>query len=1260
MEVESTSHEVPSLLSKQEIQSEKITVSLDPVIPSVSSDLSSSSLKRQIQKSQEDNSAPKKLNASRIIPDTVLNNRYTKSCQGPFEIVITSTGAANTSIHPLTVGRLLSSTLKKDIAEIKKLGFSKISAQFKSREAANNLINNPILNANNLIAYIPSYRVSRQGIIRNVPLVLAESTIKEEIDCSVGINSVRRLNRKVIDSSTRSVSYAPSKSIAIIFEGQDIPQFLYLYMVRSNPSFSNYLNMKKSEAIIKRTLQSAKRKGWRNFCSILNDHTPIQQLWKMIKRFKSRHLGLPSFQNSSNLEIPEDFPNPSSCNMFDKPFTISELISHIKNLKTKSSPGPDRIDYKMISLLPDQYLPILLDILNNIFEEGNFPDSWQQSIIFLIPKNSPGKFRPISLTSCLLKLTEKLIHSRLEWWMEKNKILPSRQFGFRKRKSCHDNLGALLTDIYTGFALNQPTVCLFLDIVGAFDNVVPNILIEDLIELGLPSKLCQFIYNLIHVRKLQFVINGEITNTLISYRGVPQGSILSPLLFNIYISKCQSILNNKCEILQFADDIAIFARSSNIDRSLQTLEQAANKLAAHLVSKDLAISPTKSALMVFSRRRKSPLFYSINLQDSVITSSTSHKFLGIILDPKLHGNLHIEFLSKKCTKLLNILKSLRGVWWGANPVLLLNIYKALIRGSIEYSFPYIRSNNFTHLEKLEKIQKQAIRLCLGLRQTTPSNVLLAESGIGSLRYRLIYLASKFLLKSFASNDNLVIDKLFNLQISLINNNKFDISTNFILYSSFFKLKLYKSKIASFDQLPVYNHDFETTLVTADIHITPPAIVEKIRQAPFPQLIFMATYNHLIQERKCFFTDASKTDSQDYIGLAFYSHSPHTSRQYRIDGYASIFTGETFALLKCLDYILQNKITNSSIFTDSRSLVEILLSVKPLRDLNYLIFEIKERLRSAYLSNYNISIIWIPSHSGILGNETADLFAKRAIRTGELVSELIPHCDFYSLARTHYISSTNRTLIAQANLKGKHYFNLNPFFLPRPWFIKLGVAREEIVTACRIRSNHYNLQASLFRCHITSSSACDCGHPSQDIDHTLWFCPLYQNHRPHMLKNLKEKTKKPSPLDIFKLLSTSSAGIISCLATFFKKYKGSEPEFNDSNMTASTQKTIPTGQNETSEIVSNISTLENNLSNMQDVASIYEVPDDDYGYWYSDNSNASEDLPFHTINWDLENSQNISREKPSEDICTLLNASNVWNVIDVCNTIFEKYLRVRKP
>lgn len=188
---------------------------------------------------------------------------------------------------------------------------------------------------------------------------------------------------------------------------------------------------------------------------------------------------------------------------------------------------------------------------------------------------------------------------------------------------------------------------------------------------------------------MQFVINGEISGPLFSYKGVPQGSILSPLLFNIYIAKCQKLVANKCEILQFADDIVIYFRSSKIEHTLKTLDSSTNKFASHLESRGLTISPSKSALVVFSRGRSNPLSHSINLQGTKINSTTSHKFLGLILDHKLLGNLHINFLVRKCDKLLNILKSLRDVWWGASPRLLLNIYKSLIRGFLEYNFPYL-------------------------------------------------------------------------------------------------------------------------------------------------------------------------------------------------------------------------------------------------------------------------------------------------------------------------------------------------------------------------------------------------------------------------------------------------------------------------------------------------------------------------------------------------------------------------------------------
>lgn len=132
-----------------------------------------------------------------------------------------------------------------------------------------------------------------------------------------------------------------------------------------------------------------------------------------------------------------DLPNHNHCSIFNFPFSIQEFEAIIKKLRIKSSPGLDQIDYSIISSLPTSYYNILLSILNELLDKGFFPDSWTHSFASLIPKNSPEKFRPISLTSCLLKILEKLILT-LDWWVESKDLLPNTQFGFRKRKSCHD------------------------------------------------------------------------------------------------------------------------------------------------------------------------------------------------------------------------------------------------------------------------------------------------------------------------------------------------------------------------------------------------------------------------------------------------------------------------------------------------------------------------------------------------------------------------------------------------------------------------------------------------------------------------------------------------------------------------------------------------------------------------------------------------------------------------------------------------------
>ncbi|EFN62498.1 RNA-directed DNA polymerase from mobile element jockey [Camponotus floridanus] len=406
---------------------------------------------------------------------------------------------------------------------------------------------------------------------------------------------------------------------------------------RGNPSSSNYLNHKKQEASTRKILRQAKRTGWRAFCESITTSTSISTLWRFVRRFKNRFLNtIPSpspFSNDISPEISDLinsisppsclyklslthlFSNYSySCRIFDSPFQLEELHHVISALKNKSSsPGIDQIDYFTLSCLPTSYLSIFLSILNNLFFAGEFPDSWTHSLIFLIPKSSPGKFRPISLTSCCLKIMEKLILLRLDWWMERYEKLPSSQFGFRKFRSCQDNLSILTTEIHTSFIRGTFTACLFLDLSNAFDDVIPSILISDLVDIGMPPTLCQFIYSLIHFRRLQFVINSELSDTRFSYKGVPQGSILSPILFNIYISKLRKHIREDCELVQFADDSAIFVSSPQIDKALTELESYANKAIKHLTGRGLTVSPSRTSLVIFTKKHINPFAFSIKL-----------------------------------------------------------------------------------------------------------------------------------------------------------------------------------------------------------------------------------------------------------------------------------------------------------------------------------------------------------------------------------------------------------------------------------------------------------------------------------------------------------------------------------------------------------------------------------------------------------------------------------------------------------------------
>jgi len=262
-----------------------------------------------------------------------------------------------------------------------------------------------------------------------------------------------------------------------------------------------------------------------------------------------------------------------------------------------------------------------------------------------------------------MKIFEKMICRRLTWLVETQFLLPEFQAGFRGSRSCMDDIIALTNRIHWGFMRRIPTTAVFLDIAGAFDNVVPSILIEDLRNLGIPARTRKFMENLLIERRIYSIDNGILQPPLISHKGTPQGSILSPILFNIYLRKISSTLHQDTQILQYADDIVLFSNLPDVAASRDSINASLESINQYLRQRGLDFAPHKSKVLIFSRNRKAPppLSDKISIQGTNIEETDRIKFLSVILDLKLSGKAQAASLITKGNKIANVILFLSGI-----------------------------------------------------------------------------------------------------------------------------------------------------------------------------------------------------------------------------------------------------------------------------------------------------------------------------------------------------------------------------------------------------------------------------------------------------------------------------------------------------------------------------------------------------------------------------------------------------------------------
>lgn len=273
---------------------------------------------------------------------------------------------------------------------------------------------------------------------------------------------------------------------------------------------------KRSCAVFKKAIKKKKRECFVKFTESLDLNKNPSYVWNKMRIFRNKwqkvnHSPSDSQGKSFNLMAEEAIEkltappsvNPPYCSppdqpnsFFDTPFTFAELNHAIDSRNTSSGSGLDGIDYYTITKFPIKYKLILLDIYNEMYLTSDFPKEWKNAFVHFIKKQDNSGVRPITMTQCLCKILEIMVKNRLQWWCENNDIISVDQSGFRKGRSCIDNILNLALCVQDGFRCNRDTVAVFLDVKGAFDNVVPTILLLQLSEIGCSRKFIDFVAHL--------------------------------------------------------------------------------------------------------------------------------------------------------------------------------------------------------------------------------------------------------------------------------------------------------------------------------------------------------------------------------------------------------------------------------------------------------------------------------------------------------------------------------------------------------------------------------------------------------------------------------------------------------------------------------------------------------------------------------------------------------------------------------------------
>ena len=417
---------------------------------------------------------------------------------------------------------------------------------------------------------------------------------------------------------------------------------------------------------------------------------------------------------NSNTNFRQYLTDKIQSTFFMSPVLEPEVHRELRKLQPKKASGPDAISNKIIKPCSVNLLEPLTLIYNTSIITATYPTKWKLAKVFaLFKKHSrfhPENYRPISLLDTFGKVFEKLIYQQMMKFIVKHSILFINQYGFRENYSTTLALIDIVDKIKNSLDNNEYAIGIFLDLQKAFDTVNHEILYVKLAHYGFRGHCLKFIQSYLSDRQQYSSVNGCNSDIKSINYGVPQGSVLGPLLFLLYMNDIKNCINEE-SIKLFADDTAIFDHDSSLTRLLKRAEQKMKSLHSWFMANKLSLSLSKSNFVLFHGKNKKidqPID-KITFDTHSIPRVNSAKYIGLTLDETLSFDKHVN----------NVLKSLHiyfGIFYNVrnfiNSHIIRSLYYCCIYSRIKYGLEIYGSCSKSLIQKLQVIQNKLLRVIM--------------------------------------------------------------------------------------------------------------------------------------------------------------------------------------------------------------------------------------------------------------------------------------------------------------------------------------------------------------------------------------------------------------------------------------------------------------------------------------------------------------------------------------------------------------------